>query len=289
MIALLEHIDPDPSSKHAVVSTWAGGIMIPLSIGVISSWFWRNLELTVVKLAGWSGVATLLCIAGAAISMKEGVICLIIAAPILYTLIFTGAVAGYFVFRNRNDRVNATVIPLLVAFTIFGGYWRGNAHEVVTDTLRIDAPPSVVWKYVAEYPPIDEPQSFWLWKIGLPAPVQSVSSGSSAGSSRECIFEHHVRFGEVITRSIVGRELTFVVTRQPDDPEVLGHITVKQGQFILIPNPDGSTTLYGTSWYTLHVFPAAYYQIWAGAITSNVHLAAMRHIARLAMVHKKAA
>jgi hypothetical protein len=68
----------------------------------------------------------------------------------------------------------------------------------------------------------------------------------------------------------------------PSDPELLGHLTAHRGQFELRDNGNGSTTLIGRTWYTLHVRPLVYFDWWTHDIFSAVHLRVMKHIQRLA-------
>ena len=75
---------------------------------------------------------------------------------------------------------------------------------------------------------------------------------------------------------------TFDIYKQPDDPEIIGHIEIRRGKFILRENPDGSTRLIGKSWYRLKVYPVWYYDMWAEDITREVHLRVMNHIKTLA-------
>ena len=81
------------------------------------------------------------------------------------------------------------------------------------------------------------------------------------------------------------RRLTRIDVRsveQPSNPELLGHLTLHRGQFQLIDNNDGTTTLIGRSWYTLHMRPLWYFDWWTRDVTSHVHLRVMEHIKTLA-------
>jgi hypothetical protein len=55
-----------------------------------------------------------------------------------------------------------------------------------------------------------------------------------------------------------------------------------RGQFELQDNGDGTTTLTGRTWYSLHVRPAWYFDWWTHDIFRAVHLRVMRHIKHLA-------
>lgn len=88
-------------------------------------------------------------------------------------------------------------------------------------------------------------------------------------------------FNEVVSELDPRHLLTFDIVEQPQDPELLGHLSLERGQFELQANGDGTTTLIGRSWYTLHVRPLWYFDLWARDITRDVHLRVMRHIKEL--------
>jgi hypothetical protein len=54
------------------------------------------------------------------------------------------------------------------------------------------------------------------------------------------------------------------------------------GSFSSANNGDGTTTLFGTTWYSLHVRPGWYFELWTQHVFSAVHLRVMRHVKRLA-------
>ncbi len=115
----------------------------------------------------------------------------------------------------------------------------------------------------------------------MPSPVESTVTGYHLGAGRKCIFSNGYVFDEKIVTYDVNRNLTFDVTHQPRDPEIMGHIDILRGQFLLKDNGNGTTTLIGNSWYKLYVFPTWYYDIWAKSITRNVHWRVMEHIKEL--------
>ena len=79
-----------------------------------------------------------------------------------------------------------------------------------------------------------------------------------------------------------NERLTFDIIEQPTDPEAYGHITLHRGRFELRDNHDGTTTLIGSSWYTLHVRPLWYFDWWTRDMTRAVHLRVMKHVKQLA-------
>jgi hypothetical protein len=149
---------------------------------------------------------------------------------------------------------------------------------MVSDSIVINAPPAKVWKNVVAFKPIKQKNQYWLFQIGMPSPMATTVTGNYVGAGRKCIFSNGYVFGEKIVTYNPGHDLTFDIINQPRDPEIMGHIDIERGQFLLKDNGNGTTTVIGNSWYKLYVFPIWYYDIWAQSITRNVHLRVMEHI-----------
>ena len=256
--------------------------IVPTGMGFIAEIVWKPLAFGRGQLFKHSGVVTLFSCAGAAIVFHEGAVCLVMAAPLLWLFVYTGAAIGREYFRRSPEKMNLVVLPLfLIAFVGDVLHPSEKTSEVV-DELLIHAPPEKVFPFVVEFPVIREASTHWLHIAGLPEPVQSTSEGPFVGASRQCIFSNGLIFQERITELVPNQRLTFTVTEQPRDPELLGHFFLNTGQFELRDNHDGTTTLIGRSWYTLRVAPNWYFDLWTKDIVRHVHLRVMQHIAHLA-------
>ena len=231
-----------------------------------------------------SALLTIVTLFAAAFVMREGVICLVILSPILFGMIWIGALIGRIVVqRVPRTAVQASLAPLIVLAVI--GEALGPPPEFsaeVADSVVVDAPPEYVWRYVVSYPENQAPPEYWLWSIGLPKPIQSVAEAPAVGATRLCLFDGGISFEERIVELEPHRVMTFVVTRQPDHPEVIGHFQFDRGQILLTPNSDGTTTVTATSWYRLFVRPAAYFNWWTEDITRRVHFRVLNHVGALA-------
>jgi uncharacterized protein YndB with AHSA1/START domain len=274
-------------SRHSADSTlWEAYITsqfiaIPIGMGILASYFWRKIELA--QGAGCGGAFCILTIALALsyLVIKEGVICLIIAAPLLFFCILLGVEIGKALWK-RTPWLGVSTLPLLILFIITDASTPHHYSSTVADQVLIHAPPSAVWRYIPAYPAITTPPHYWLWKIGLPVPTQSTAEGAFVGARRDCRFTGNVAFEEKIVAVEPEKILTFEVTRQPDHPEITGHFNLDRGQFLLHDNGDGTTTLTGTTWYRLHVYPARYFDLWATDIIRKVHFRVMDQIKMLA-------
>jgi len=272
-------VDRDaPLSNTFVFSEF---IIVPMLMGIISIWFWRNMALTSRDLVGKSFLNGCITIVLASIFLGEGVICLVIVSPLLFASIIVGAFIGRAMFRRNNNTLNTSIIGLMLV--IFGTDSLSEHHyeNMVSDTVIVNAPPQQVWKNVVAFKRIKEKNKYWLFKIGMPSPVESTVEGYYLGAKRKCIFSNGYTFDEKIVAYDENKNLTFAITNQPRDPEIMGHIDIEQGQFLLKDNGNGTTTLVGNSWYKLYVFPVWYYDTWAQSITRNVHLRVMEHIKEL--------
>jgi len=253
-------------------------LLVPVVMGLVAAFFWKALALTTTEYFLYSLLNSALGLVTAGVFMREGVICLVIVSPLLLCFVFLGALGGRWLFQYSNNRLNLSLVPLALAFLLLDALSPHHYRNAVSDRVLIHAPPSQVWTHLAAVPPITEKPDFWLFRMGLPYPVQSTVAGSGVGASRRCVFSQGRVFEERIVDWQPGHKLTFDITRQPRDPEILGHARVRRGQFVLQDNGDGTTTLTGTSWYELYVYPSWYYDLWAGSIARQVHIRVMDHI-----------
>jgi len=257
-------------------------VIIPILMGITNAYFLRNLyTLKTRKLVGISCIDGLIAIVLSYIFLKEGTICLIIVSPLLFCFIFLGILMGRGMFHRDNDTLNVSIISLLLIIFVADSVSTHHYENMVSDKIVINSPSTEVWKHVVAYKRIKAPEKFWLFKIGMPSPVESTADGYYLGAKRKCIFSNGYVFDEKIVTYDKDKNLTFDITHQPRDPEIMGHIDILRGQFLLKDNGNNTTTLVGNSWYRLYVFPAWYYDIWAQSITRNVHLRVMEHIKQL--------
>ncbi|MEO6520852.1 MAG: hypothetical protein ABIN91_04180 [Mucilaginibacter sp.] len=256
-------------------------IVLPILMGIISAWFWKELNYSSWQLTKNSLFNSFLAIILSAVFLSEGIICLIIVSPLIFGFVITGAFIGRAMFKRDDQNLNVSVIALLGFIFIVDSLSKHEYKNMVSDSIVIKASPDKVWKNVVAFEPIKQKNSFWLFKIGMPSPIATTVTGYYKGAGRKCIFSNGYTFGEKIVTYNTNKDLTFDIIDQPRDPEIMGHIDILRGQFLLTDNGNGTTTLTGNSWYKLYVFPVWYYDVWAQSITRNVHFRVMEHIKEL--------
>ena len=78
--------------------------------------------------------------------------------------------------------------------------------------------------------------------------METTVDGYYVGAGRKCIFSNGYVFGEKISTFKPEQDLVFDIINQPHDPEIMQHLDLLKGEFVLKDNKDGTTTLIGNSW-----------------------------------------
>jgi hypothetical protein len=227
----------------------------------------------------------------------EGAICLILAAPIVFTLQLFGALVGYAIQSRPWLNDHSTVSGLMVLFMLPSLMAAESAHEpepdvrAVRTSIIIDAPPEKVWAHVIAFPPLPEPDD-WLFRTGLAYPQRAEIHGTGVGAVRYCVFSTGA-FVEPIEIWEPPTLLRFAVSEQPPPlkewspydvhPAHLDHYLASlRGEFLLERLSDGRTCLCGTTWYTNRMWPATYWHVWSDYIIQRIHGRVLTHIRNLA-------
>jgi hypothetical protein len=227
----------------------------------------------------------------------EGLICLIMAAPIALVLVFLGAAVGYAIQSRPwlNDQAMSLTLATLIVLPSLMAAERANEPEpavrAVETEVIIDRPPANVWPHVIAFPPLPEPDD-WFFRTGIAYPQRAEIEGTGVGAVRHCIFSTGT-FVEPIEVWDPPTLLRFRVAEQPEPmrewspyhihPAHLDHyLYSSKGQFLLEALPDGRTRLVGTTWYSNRMWPAGYWNLWSDHIIHRIHARVLTHIKKLA-------
>jgi len=224
----------------------------------------------------------------------EGLICILMAAPLALGLAALGGALGYFIQANYWSAKNSAAIlsiVLLITPASFGLERFANLQPptyAVRTSIDVEAPPEVVWQQVVAFAQIPPPSEM-LFRAGLAYPIRAEITGHGVGAVRHCIFSTGA-FVEPIEVWTEPRLLRFSVTSSPAplneltpyghiEPRHLhGYFVSEEGQFLLTPLPQGGTRLEGTTWYSNAMWPAAYWHVWSDYIIHRIHLRVLAHI-----------
>ena len=249
------------------------------------------------SLRGCVGVACLstALLGGALLVLAfEGVICIIMAAPLALPLAAFGGSCAYAVQRRRWARNDGPVFLSVLLLFVPGVEWAEHAVAtpspvfVVRSAIEIHSPPEQVWQQVVAFSEIPPP-SEWMFRAGIAYPMRAEIRGTGPGAERHCIFSTGA-FVEPIQVWDEPHQLKFSVTSNPppleewtpyshiDPPHLHGFLMSEGGQFLLTPLPNGGTRLEGTTWYQHGLWPSAYWRLWSDAIIHQIHMRVLKHI-----------
>jgi hypothetical protein len=222
----------------------------------------------------------------------EGIICVIMAAPIGFLFTWLGYLLGYEIIRSKIINPSLIAVLLTISVPVFMGFEysaRGNDESLrsVTTKIKINASAEKVWKNVIAFPQLTEPTEL-LFKAGIAYPINAEIKGKGVGAIRHCNFSTG-SFVEPITVWQQPLLLRFSVSDQPASMKELsfydlhpnhlhGYFVSRYGQFRLLKQADGSTLLEGTTWYYNKIKPNLYWNLWSDYIVHKIHERVLTHI-----------
>ena len=226
----------------------------------------------------------------------EGIICLIMAAPLVLPMTMIGGYAAYRIqaadcwqCRPTQFFCVAVIAPLLMVVE----HWQPAPLPLlkVQTSLVVQAPPEKVWRNVVTFSELPPPSEM-IFRAGIAYPIRARIFGTGVGAERHCEFSTGP-FVEPIEVWDEPRLLKFSVTKNPapmqewtpygdvHPPHLDGFLESRAGQFHLTPLPGGRTLLEGTTWYHHHLWPATYWQWWSDYIIHTIHQRVLRHVQQL--------
>ncbi len=265
-------------------------ILTPLLIGFCSTFLYGYKNKITQSEAIWIGFTTLaICTLALLIFAIEGLICIVMAAPIGIGLTFIGSLIGYSLLKNSMSTTPSILILLvgIIPLTSFVENKIKPPLTSVTTSIIINATPMEVWKNVIEFPELDKPTEF-IFKTGIAYPINAKIDGRGIGAVRHCNFTTG-SFVEPVTVWSEGKLLKFDVLEQPapmkelsfwtiDAPHLHDYFVSQKGQFKLTELENGKTLLEGTTWYYHNIKPAIYWQLWSDLIIHEIHSRVLTHI-----------
>ncbi len=267
-------------------------IALPFVIGYLAVALSPSVRRSLGQSLGRSALAGA-CSAGALLILGiEGVICILMAAPLTTPLAMLGGAVAYAVFARRPGLAHgrsACALPLIIPAMIgleSAAPLEPPVHPVVTSTV-VAADAQTVWENVVAFPPLSEPTD-WVFTSGIAYPIGATIAGRGVGAVRRCEFSTGA-FIEPITVWDEPRLLRFTVSECPapmtewspwaiHPPHLDGFMVARQGQFALEALPDGRTRIVGTTWYRHGLWPETYWRWWSDAIVHRIHDRVLDHI-----------
>lgn len=282
----------------AVLQNYGWGLFvgIPFMMGFFGALFQSSRQIRT-----WGECASVALVAVAIASgllvalAVEGVICVLMAAPIGIVLALLGASVGWVVqldyWSRRLDQIRLYAAAWVLAPLLLIAEDRlPVAPPLIAATTQciVAAPPEKVWPHVISFSELSPPTD-GVFLLGIAYPVRAKLIGRGVGAVRYCEFSTGP-FVEPITAWDENRRLAFTVTSQPPpmrewspyanlQPAHLdGFFRSRRGEFRLTPLPNGQTLLEGTTWYEQAIWPQFYWQPWSDFLIHSIHRRVLEHI-----------
>ena len=219
----------------------------------------------------------------------EGIICLMMAAPLVMPLALLGVFLGAGLARVEAQRALAAPLG---ALPFLGIAEPPPAQErIVETTVDIAAPPEAVWDAVIGFGGVELPEPpEWYFHTGIAYPIRARIEGDGVGAVRYCEFSTGP-FVEPITTWDPPHHLAFDVRESPPTmhewspyntvyaPHLDGVLKSRRGEFVLTALDDGGTRLTGRTVYTFDMAPEPFWGLWSDASIHAIHLRVLHHIA----------
>jgi len=242
-------------------------------------------------LGGTAAVAVVLLLLGG-----EGLICLVMAAPLALIIALLGAFFGWIAQRllgsSRSAELNCFVVALVPLICCAEKAASPEPRLIaVTTAIEVEAAPEIVWQRVIAFPRLPPPREL-IFLAGIAYPIEATITGCGPGAERRCVFSTGA-FVEPIEIWDEPSLLRFTVTENPSPmselspyeihpPHLRGFLESQAGQFKLTPLAPGRTRLEGTTWYRHGLWPHDYWRLWSDYIIHTIHLRVLNHVKSLA-------
>jgi len=275
-------------------------ISLPFVMGYLSVLIYSRTQRVefgdVVRLVSFS-----LLVAGVGITAiaVEGIICILMGAPLAWLIAFFGGLAAQAIHGRQNSPqvTPSTYAAVLFTLPLLLGVEHASPPPVprfqVHTSIEIAAPPDVVWKRIIQFPALP-PAKEWPFNFGIAYPIEARLSGEGLTADRECRFSTG-SFKEPILAWEPGKHFAFAVAQEPllmkeTSPYKEIHVRhledhdfqPERADFVLVPLANGGTRLEGTTTYTNKMWPGAYWRLWTDAIIHRIHYRVFSHVKGLA-------
>lgn len=191
----------------------------------------------------------------------EGVICLVMATPIIGPFVFLGYLIAYLVKKyrkNKSSKIYISIVPFLL-FVLAAGIEKFMGDETlkeeVTTSIILPHSPELIYDEIIHVDTVAAKKGF-LHQLGLPVPLNCTLTEEKIGGLRICEFEDG-RIIETITALEKGKYLEMDVTSF----ELKGRPWLHFNQDIYSLEPaDSGTKISRTTSYTSELKPRMYWR-----------------------------
>lgn len=231
-------------------------------------------------------VTTAAMLMTAYLMLWEGLICLVMLAPLAVVTAILGGLAGGIAGKRFTGGGNTpiacvAILPFLVAPV---EHWTGPLMEVrtVETSIDIQADPATVWRHIERVAPIRPEEEVYSWtqSIGFPRPIEATLSKEGVGGVRHARFAGGLLFVETVTAWEPQSRLVFEIRADTANipPTTLDeHVTIGgpyfdtlEGEYRIEPLAGGGVRLHLSSRHRLSTTFNFYAGLWTDAVMRDI-------------------
>jgi hypothetical protein len=280
-----------------IFRTYGYGIFVvsPFIIGVTTGYLANaRRDLGGSRTAGLVAGAAALGGIALVVATLEGVVCIVMAAPLGLGAAVIGGLFGRALAlqARRPPRQTLSALALLPAVFVLESILPPVTSFETHESIRVDAPPAAVFRSIVDMETIDEPPAL-PFRLGVAYPLGGEILGHGVGA---------VRFGrfstgtarERVTEWIPDRKLAFVVLddvpamrelspyRHVHAPHVLGYFRTTLTSFEVLPRGNGGSEIIERTVHELRLDPVFYWLPLARWVVHENNTRVLTHLRRLA-------
>jgi uncharacterized protein YndB with AHSA1/START domain len=184
--------------------------LVPLLIGALTVYLLPVAQRTFGRALVVPLVPVLVFVAGTAVLLIEGSICIALALPIFLIAAMLGGLLGWVLLRVVSPS-RSTVGVVLALPLLLGAFERDmplpDRHGETEASVFIAAPPETIWHLINDATGIrpDEMAQGLAWRIGVPLPREAVTVDTPEGRVRKLRWDKGVHFDEPILDWVENR------------------------------------------------------------------------------------
>ena len=262
-------------------------VVAPFCVGAFAViWAAGGHRISVGRQFGVATVAMLLFLLAMFVCLLEGLICIVLVAPVFLVAAIIGALAAGFL-HNRFKAGRATMPVFVLLPFLLGPLEAGmpppGAPLTVVSHLHVDASAEQVFDQLGTVEAIREEELgfAFMHTIGLPRPLSSSMNGQGVGSVRKSSWQKGVSFNEVITLWDRPRAMHYRFDIPPgsipryalDEHVEMGgkYFTVLDGGFDIVPAPGGGVDLTLSTRFQNKSHLKVYGDLWGRMVLADFH------------------
>lgn len=144
--------------------------------------------------------------------LQEGIICLVMASPILLILLLLGGGIGHILCKiGIRPKSNLPVMAALPLLLLLPKPQANTQYSQTHKDIIIDAPVEAVWEQINHINDIksEELGSHFIYNIGVPKPISGMTVEENNELVRKIYWEKNIHFEEHITEYIPNQKISW--------------------------------------------------------------------------------